>query len=115
MAGVGRPAGINPEQAAVVPEHGSRATGHAVSVCVFDIEDQGVLVVQRFFERERAGVRHGRWQHDVSQLRCVGHERLVDADEQVVAQQTCPHLGAFRSDRRIGILDQHRVDLWLVA
>ena len=55
---------------------------------------------------------HGGRQHDVGQLRRVGHELLVDADEQVVAQRSPARtLAAFGSDRhRVGVLDQHRVD-----
>ena len=48
-----------------------------------------------------------RRQHDVGHRRGLGHELLVDADEQVVAGKALTHETEFRGDHhRIGILDE---------
>ena len=52
---------------------------------------------------------HGGRQHDVGELGRVGHELLVHAGEQVVAQEALLHQPLLRRDiGRIGVLDQHR-------
>ena len=48
-------------------------------------------------------------QHDVGELCRIGHELLVHAGEEVVAQQALLHQPLLGRDiRRIGVLDQHR-------
>ena len=52
---------------------------------------------------------HGGRQHDVGELGRVGHELLVHAGEEVVAQKPLLHQPLLRRDvHRIGVLDQHR-------
>ncbi len=51
---------------------------------------------------------HRCWQHDIGELRRVGHELFVYRDEQVVPQESTFHQPLFRCDvHRIGVLDQH--------
>ena len=53
----------------------------------------------------------GRRQDDVGHGGGLGHELLVDADEQVVAQEAFAHLGRFRRHHhRVGVLDEHPLD-----
>ena len=53
----------------------------------------------------------GGGQHDVGVGRRVGHELLVDAQEQVVAREAAVHQRRFRRHhRRVGVLHQHRHD-----
>ena len=52
---------------------------------------------------------HGGRQHDVGELGRVGHELLVHAGEQVVAQEALLHQPLLGRDiGRVGVLDQHR-------
>ena len=52
---------------------------------------------------------HRRGQHDIGELGRVGHELLVHAGEEVVAQKALDHQPLLRRDvHRIGVLDQHR-------
>ena len=48
-------------------------------------------------------------QHDIGHRRRLGHELLVDADEEIVAGEASRTLFGVRADHhRVGVLDQHR-------
>lgn len=54
---------------------------------------------------------HGRGQDDVGELRRLGHELLVDHEEQVLARQPLMDVCLIGGDGRgIGVLDEHRLD-----